>query len=404
MPTYKYRAIDRDGQTVRGVIDAFDELAAIDTVKRTCPVIVEVRRVGKGESLLQKDIGPKQVELKQLAILCSQFSIVLAAGMPVAKAVELMAKQTGDKKLKKLLPLVAADVSEGYSLADSFQNKGADMLPTTFVETIRAGEDSGTLDQSFADLKRYYENQSRVLQSVRSAMMYPIFLLSLAAVVIAIVMGVAMPVFNDMFAGMNIELPGLTKAVLGTASFLQRNILIILVILLALGIALYALAGTPRGKRLRAKNRLSIPVIRDVVKMKAASQFANTMATLLSAGLPLIRCVQICARVLDNLYIGSCLGAIVPLLKEGQELGVSLQSVDGLPPLLVEMSAMGEQTGSLEGTLRAVSEHYNNEVNVATSRALSMLQPIITVLLGIIIGVIVVALYLPMFTLYGGIA
>ncbi len=404
MPKYQYHALARDGTKAEGVVDAYDELAAIDAIKSTFPIVADIREIREKESILAMELGSKRADLKQLAILCSQFAIVLTAGMPIARAVHLMAMQCRDKKLKKLMALVAEDVSNGYSLADSFENKGAERLPGTFIETIRAGEASGTLEQSFANLQEYFEKQAALRAKVRSVIAYPIFLLVLAAAVIAIIMVVAMPVFMEMFDGMDMELPAMTRVVIGIAEFFQSWWWLVLGLILALVIGVKLYSNTETGRLKLAKFRSQIPLIGEIVKMKASSQFASTISTLLTAGLPLMNAVAVAARVLDNYYLGMKLAETVPKLEEGRALYDCMMECGCFPELLVEMTGTGEETGTMEGTLRTVGNYFDQEVNYATARAVGVLQPAILLVMGIVVGFVVIAMYLPMFTMYEGLA
>lgn len=402
MAVFKYKAISRDGAKVHGVVEAYDEFEAVGQIKETCSVVTsvsEVRGLPLGDIEL---LGPKQIGDKPLSLLCSQFAIILKAGMPVVRAVSLIEEQTSDKQLKALLGKVEQDVSAGFGLAQSFENKGTKELPTTFIETVRAGESSGTLETSFKKLHTYYENSAKVKSKVKSALAYPIFLLILAVIVIAIIMIFTMPTFTAMFADLNMELPGLTKAIIAISDFFVSYwwLVIILVLIIVLGVKLYA--DTENGGMLFARLALKLPAIGPMNRMKGASQFSNTLSTLLTAGIPLVHAVTITARVLDNRHLGSRLSLLSPMLEEGRGLGELMRRESFFPEMLCEMTAMGESTGSLEETLTTIGEYYDAETQVASDRALSMLQPAITVFMGIIIGLIVIGLYLPMFSMYLG--
>jgi len=404
VPKYQYHALAQDRTEAVGIVDAYDEFAAVDAIRESFPIVTDIREVREKQSILTLELGSKKIDLKQLSILCSQFAIVLTAGMPIARAVRLMAIQCRDKKLKKLLDQVADDVDNGYSLADSFENKGGEQLPATFIETIRAGESSGTLERSFGNLQGYFEKQAAVRAKVRSALSYPIFLLVLAAAVIAIIMGVAMPVFINTFAELGTEMPGITRMVIGVAEFFQKWwwMLALLVVALLIGVKLYA--NTETGRLKLAKLRSRLPLIGPIVQMKASSQFANTISTLLTAGLPLVNAVAVSSRVLDNYYLGMKLAEAVPKLEEGRGLYECMQECGCFPELLAEMTGTGEETGTLEGTLKTVGEYFDQEVNFATSRAVGVLQPAILIVMGVAIGFVVIAMYVPMFTMYSGLA
>ena len=195
MLTFKYRAISRDGAKVSGVVEAFDEYEAVAKIKENCTVVTKIAQVEQRENLLHREVlPPRRISEKTLAVVSSQFSILLGSGIPVVRAVELIARQTNDKALKKILTQVAGDVASGFGLAQSFESKGRG-LPTTFIETVRSGEESGTLDVAFGRLKTYYDKSSRTKAKVKSAMAYPLFTIVVAVIVVAIIMVVAVPVF-----------------------------------------------------------------------------------------------------------------------------------------------------------------------------------------------------------------
>ncbi len=402
MPNFKYKAISTDGAQVSGVIEAYDEFEAVSMIKQNCRVVTSIKEVdAKKKFGLSMNIGSTMIKEKVLALTCSQFAIVLKAGMPIVRSVELIAGQTTDKLMKELLLEVAQDVATGYGLAQSFENKGIKKLPTTFIETIRAGEESGTLETSFAKLHTYYDASSKVKAEVKSAMMYPIFLLGLSVVVIAIVMLVAMPVFLGIFENLGAELPGPTKVLIALTDFFSAYWLYIFIFLALAIIGIVLWRRTEQGRMWFARTQLKLPILGKVAQMKGASQFANTMTTMLASGLSIVNATSICSRVLDNYHLGTELGKSVGLLEEGKSLGYSIEKCDCFPDLLVEMTAVGEQTGSLENTLDTIGEYYDSETKIASDRALKALQPIITVVLGVFIGFIVIALYLPMFNMYG---
>lgn len=402
MPTFRYKAVSPDGAAVNGVVDAYDRYEALIRVKQECPVVLSVERVASLPNMGVNLFDPQRIQDKQLSLLSSQFAIILRAGIPLVRAVELIGEQTGDKQLKKLLGEVGKDVAAGYGLAASLENKGSRILPATFIETVRAGEESGTLPEAFDRLKVYYEKAAKVRQKVTAAMAYPIFLLILAAIVIAIIMAVAMPTFVGVFESLDMELPGLTKAIIAVSNFFSRWWWFVALVILAaaLGIRLYI--KSEKGALQWAKLLLRMPVLGRVNRMKGASQLANTVSTLLTAGVPLIRAVEIVANVLDNRHLGRELGLLIPYLEEGRGLGEQLRRCKCFPEMLCEMTVMGEDSGSLESTLDTMGEFYDAETENASNRALSMLQPAITVFMGILIGLIVVGLYLPMFTMYLG--
>ncbi|WP_313527985.1 type II secretion system F family protein [Anaerotignum sp.] len=398
MLTYKYKAVSHKGAEVEGFVEAFNEYEAVNKIKETCTVVRSISevKVGKGNFVSGK------INEKALSILCSQLSIIIGAGLPILRAVEMIATQTENKKLKIIMDAVAKDVSSGLSLAKSFRDKGPG-LPVTFIETVRSGEESGTLEHSFNRLHDYYNKSSKMKGKVKNAMVYPTFTMVVAIIVIVIIMVKAVPVFTSSFAEMGTALPLPTRMLIGMSDFFVEY-WFALVGVVALLIAIYKFFDKKENSHLKfEKAKLKIPIFGRLASLKLASQFAATMSTLLGAGLPVVEAVSITGKVMDNDYIGGQVMETVAMLEEGKRLGDSLHNRTELPQLLVEMTAVGEETGSLETTLDTIGKFYDNEIDIASSRMVTLLEPIIICVLAFVVLFILVSVYAPMFSLYGGI-
>lgn len=401
MKNYQYKAISRSGLETSGVISAEDKTDAVIRLGETCSVVNSLRRVYDREDILEK-LRTQKIDEKSLSLVCRQFSIILRAGMPIIKTVTLVAGQTEDKLIKNLLGMVAEDVAAGYSLADSFGLRGP-FLPATFTETIRAGEESGTLDTAFERLSAYYLKQSKIKSKVVSAMTYPLFVLAVAIVVIIIIMVKAVPQFTGTFASMDMELPLPTRMLIGLSDFFGSWLWLLLLIAVATIAGLKIYGRTEKGAAEMGKFRLKLPVIGRIELMNGAGQFANTLSTMLAAGLPAIKALNITGRTMSNRFLGGSVVNAVDSIESGFRIGESLKAQNALPELLVEMTAMGEETGSLEDTLKVVGDYYDNEVDVTATRAVSLLEPIIICVLAAFVVLVLLAVYLPMFSMYGSI-
>ncbi len=403
MDAYKYRAISRDGAKVEGVVEAFDEYAAVAKIKETCSIVTKITKAEPRRKPAGDILGTGRIKEKELAVTCSQFEIILTAGIPIIRAVELIAEQTTSRELKTILKNVAGDISAGFGLAQSFENKGRGKLPLTFIETIRAGEETGTLDTSFKKLHEYYNKSSKIKDKVRSAMVYPVFTCVVAAVVVAIIMIVAVPMFVGTFATMGITLPLPTKILIAVSTFLTKFWPIILAVIAALGIAYKMYGQTEKGRLNIARGKLRFPVLGNIAVTRNAAQFASTLSTLVSAGLPLVNAVGATGRTLDNHYIAVQIMNIVPKIEEGRSLGASIRDCAFIPDLLKEMTGVGEETGSLENTLDVIGAYYDNETEIKSAKALALMEPVIICILAAVVVFILLSVYLPLFSLYGGI-
>ena len=403
MSTYRYTAVSKDGKKVSGVIDGFNELDAAAKIKENYSIVLqltEVKEKGKAARFLSLDIGGNRLDEKAFTLMCSQFAVILKAGIPITRTVELIADKMTNKPLKNILEQVAKDVEAGRSLSVSFAERGKKLFPVTFLETVYAGEEAGSLDTAFDSISKHYAKQSKMKGKVRGAMIYPAFVFVVAIVVVIVLMVKVVPTFTAIFDSYGQELPLPTQILIGTSNFFRKYILVIVGVAAAV-ILLFKLYGNTESGRIRlAKLQRRLPVLGNISVLNSASQFANTMAMMLEAGLPLTRAVAITARVLDNYHVSLEVGKVTARLEEGHTLGKSLRETGCLPDILVDMTAVGEESGELGQTLQMTAEYYDGELEQATADALAKLEPGILVFLAAFAGFIVIAIYLAMFGMY----
>ena len=400
MQTYKYSAISKDGAKVEGVIKAVDEYQAADRIKAQYPVITKISEVkeNKFDSLLNFEFGPKY-DAKALSIMCSQFSIVLNSGVAIDECLKMIAAQTKDKKIKKMLESSAEDVAQGSPIASAFE-KNYPGLPVTFLETIRAGEVSGTLDSSFESLAKFYEQSFTLQNKVKSAMSYPMFVLGVAVVVLIVIMAFVMPTFTSMFDELGGELPAPTQILISMTNFFQKWWLLIIAVLVLLVVGVQVYRHTEEGRLAWDKMMLKLPVLGNLNQLQGATEFSSTMSTLLKAGLTVADALDVTSKVVSNYAISTEVKAMVEKVRTGSELGEIVRRCPYFPQVLKEMTAVGEKTGELEKTLDTISNYYSGEYNYAVTQATAKLEPAMLVVMAGFAGFIVIALYLPMFTMY----
>ena len=403
MAAYKYTAVSKDGKKVTGVIEGFNELDAVAKIKESYSIVLQISEAqekGKAASFLSMDIGGNKLNDKAFTVMCSQFAVILRAGISITRTVELIAEKMTDKPLKRILEQVAKDVEAGRSLSTSFAERGGKMLPVTFLETIRAGEEAGSLDTAFDSVSKHYAKQSKMKGKVRGAMIYPAFVLAIAVVVVIVLMVRVVPTFTAIFEGYDAELPFMTQLLIAISDFFRKYILYIVAIVAALVLGFKLYGNTEDGRINLAKLQLKLPVLGNIGNLNAASQFANTMAMMLQAGLPMTKAVTITSRVLSNYHISQQVGKITAKLEEGQTLGRSLRDAACLPDIMVDMAAVGEESGELAQTLTMTAEYYDTELEQATADALAKLEPTIMVFLAVVAGFIVISIYMAMFSMY----
>jgi type IV pilus assembly protein PilC len=402
VPTYKYEGACAGGETVSGVVEAVSQSDAVAQIRQSCEAVLSLKEVPKAAARSPR-VRSRKISAKSLALTCRQFSIILKAGLPLVQAVDLAAGQCTNKVLEALLRQVSADVSNGWSLSYSFALRGADFLPVTFLETVRAGEESGDLLSSFRRMADYFEQMNKTREHVASALTYPTFVGFVAVIVVSVIMGYAVPSFTRTFESMNIDLPWVTRALIAVSLFFRKYTLLLIVLAVLVFAALRFYGTTERGGPRLAKAQLRIPVIGGIVRMSGASQFAHTLSTLLTAGMPLLQAIEVSGRTMTNRCLSGEVLSTLPGVESGRPLGECMTHAKELPPMLIQMTAVGEATGSMESTLKVLAEYYDNETDVRTRRALSLLEPAIIVVLSVFVVFILLAVYLPMFSMYSAI-
>lgn len=401
MVTFQYTALSKSGEKVTGVLEAYNKFDAVDRIKQSHSVVLKLTEVDPDkQSILTMDFGGNKLNNKAFTVMCSQFAIILKAGIPLSRTVHLIADKTTDKPLKKMLLQVAEDVEAGRSLSASFAERGEKLLPPIFIETIRAGEESGSIDKAFDTMYHHYDKQTKVRGKIKGALAYPAFVFVIAIIVVIVLMVKVVPTFTSIFESYGAELPMMTQLLIGMSNFVRDNILIMLAVVAVAVIAYKIYANTEEGRMNVAKLALKIPVFGNINSLNAASQFANSMTTMLSAGLPLTKAVTITSKVLSNYYISTEIGKIVGRMEEGRALGASLKEANCMPDILVDMTAVGEETGELEETLDTIAGYYDTELDVAVTSAVNKLEPAILVGLAVFAGFIVISIYMAMFEMY----
>lgn len=400
MPTYKYEGAYVNGEKVTGAIEATSQAAAVNLIRQNCDIVLSIKEVPKTTAARDPLSKLHKINAKSLSLTCRQLSIILKAGLPLVQAIDLAAEQSADKNLTLLLRQVSEDIANGWSLSYSFEQRGAKVLPVTFRETIRAGEESGDLLSSFQRMAEYFERMNKTKQSVTQALTYPAFVIFVAVIVIAIIMGYAVPTFTGMFESMDIELPWATRMIIAASNFFQHwgLALLFLILLAVFGLRMYSL--TDKGGMAISRFQLKIPIIGKIVRMSNSSQFSHTMSMLLTAGMPILQAIEVAGKTMTNLCMSTEVLGTLPGVESGRTLGECMNYTKELPNMLTQMTAVGESSGSMEDTLKVLAEYYDNETDVKVKRAISLLEPTIIVVLSIFVVIILLAVYLPLFSMY----
>jgi type IV pilus assembly protein PilC len=349
------------GAVVDGVVEANTRDEAVMQLKDDGYIVSTIEESGS-EHDIDLRIGNKKTKDKTLSVMCNQFAIILEAGLPIVRTLELVAGQTEDKTLKEILTTLANDVAAGYELAASFEKHGSN-LPTTFIESVRAGEQSGNLTMVFERLAVFYRKQSETTGKVKSAMMYPSFIMVVAVIVVGVIMVFAVPTFKTTFDSMGSELPLPTQIMINASDFMVAWWWVFVLAIIVGVVSVQFAKRKSEAFHLRwSQMGTKVPVLGKINTMSSASQYASTMAVMMMAGLSSSQAVAVTARTLTNFYMGYQLASIVPDLEAGRPLAETLSATGAFPQLATEMTGVGEETGELEHTLEVVSDYYDFEV------------------------------------------
>ncbi len=401
MTTYKYKGLSSSGVKVSGVIQAYNEYEAVSQLRDTCSVITKIEEVRESKTSGLKK-GRQKIKDKELAIICSQFSIILTSGLAIDRCVSMVAAQAKNRDMQRMLEKVAEDVAGGYSLAQSFENN-CPTLPATFIETVRAGEQAGTLEICFDRLHTYYDKSAKTRAKIISTLTYPALVLVVAVIVFMIIMIVAVPMFTETFRGLGTELPGVTKGLIAFSDFITGYWWAIIGAVMLFYLARILERRSEKGRMRQAEAKLYHSPLRRIHCMNAASQFASTMATMLTAGLPIVRALEVTSNVVTNYAVGRGIRSVRQGVEQGRSMVDCMSENRCFPKMLTEMTGVGERSGNLEQTLTVVADYFDNEVSITTERLLSLLEPAITIGLAVITVILLLSVYLPLFTMYASV-
>jgi type IV pilus assembly protein PilC len=397
MPTFEWKGTARNGQTQTGVQVADSKDAVIAMMRRQQVVVTAVKEKGK-EIAFPKFGGG--VSPQQIAIFTRQFSVMIDAGLPLVQCLEILGNQQDNKTFKRVLIQIRQDVESGSNLADSMR-KHPRVFNDLYTNMVAAGEAGGILDTILQRLATYIEKAVKLNAQVKSAMIYPVAVISIAVIVVAVILWKVIPVFASLFESLGAELPLPTRVVIALSNFIADFWWLIGIVLVATWIALKKYHGTYKGKRVLDGLLLKVPVLGILLRKIAVARFCRTLATLTSSGVPILDGLQITARTAGNSVVEDAIMATRKSVEEGKTISEPLGDTEVFPPMVVQMIAVGEQTGALDTMLSKIADFYEEEVDVAVAGLMKLLEPILIAFLGVCIGGIVIAMYMPMFSLIG---
>jgi len=395
MPSFVWRGRTRAGGVQEGVLLAETRAAAEATLRRQNIQVTSLREKGREIPFLPK--LPIRIAAKRVAIFTRQFSVMLDAGLPLVQCLEILGEQEENKNFRAIIQQVRTDVEGGASLADSMR-KHPKAFDDLYVNMIAAGEAGGILDVILQRLSTYIEKIVRLKSQVKSALIYPVAVILIAAGVVYIILWKVIPVFTQLFAGLGGELPFLTRVVVGASNFVARYSLFTIPVVGAGIFFLNRYHKTHRGRRVIDGLLLKIPVIGMLLRKIAVARFCRTLSTLTSSGVPILDGLEITAKTSGNAIIEDAIMAVRKAVEEGRTVSEPLAETKVFPPMVVQMINVGEQTGALDQMLSKIADFYEEEVDTAVAGLMKLIEPLMITILGGVIGTIVTAMYLPLYS------
>lgn len=396
MALYRYKAIQPDGQEINEVMTAGTLEEVQEKIRDKGLYLIQVKedveKKSAGESL---SFGGK-VTAKQISIFCKQFGTLLKAGVPVASGLDILYRQTENKKLREALEDVYTEVQKGSQVSTAVKNHPK-IFPSLMVNMIESGETSGNLDNIMERLAIHYEKDAKINARIKGAMIYPIVLSVISVVVVIFLITVILPTFTGMFTGSGVELPLPTRILMGLSDAIKNYWYIFIGAIVLISYLISAYINSPTGRYRFDELKFKLPIVKGSIDKIVTARFTRTLGSLLKSGIPLIEALKLAGSVTGNVVTEERINYIATEVEKGETLGNSLKRTPTFGPMVVSMIQIGEESGSLDQMLDKSADFYEQELEDAIDRLLKLMEPLLIVFMAVIIGFIVIAMALPMF-------
>src|SRR5215475_516345 len=401
MPVFKFSGQDASGTKVQGERVAENKQVLAAQLRKERIVASAIKEKGKEFNLPK--LGSGKVAVKDIAIFFRQFSVMIDAGLPLVQCLEILAGNQENVAFQKTLNGVRQSVESGSTLANAMRQhpKVFDDLTNNMIE---AGEAGGILDTILQRLATYLEKIVKLRSAIKSALIYPVSVITIASLILGALLKFVVPIFANMFSSMNVTLPLPTQIVIGLSHFVGRFWWVFLVAAIALFVAIRQIRKDPRGRYTLDKFLLNTPVLGPVLRKIAVARFTRTLGTLITSGVPILEGLAITARTSGNAVLEEALMKVRKSVEEGRTIVDPLRESGVFPNMVTQMIGVGEATGAMDAMLQKIADFDEDEVDTATKNLLTLLEPLLIGFLGVVVGGIVISLYLPLFSMIAKLA
>lgn len=402
MATFKYSARDANGRVVAGAIDADTEVMVIGKLQEMGFFVTSLEKAAQRADLGAGLRRLRKVGMRELTVFARQFATMVNAGLSMVRTLSILEQQTESHKLRGIVGEVRKDVEEGMTLSDAL-GKHPETFNTLTVNMVRAGEIGGVLDDVLNRLAVFFEKDLSLRQKVRAALTYPAAIFIFAIGVIFFLVFFILPQFIGFFEGMDLVLPLPTRILIWFTKTLTGFWYVFLGFLLLglYGMRMYT--STPAGRMNFDRFKLRVPVFGSLVRKVIISRFTRTLGTLITSGVPIMQALEVVARAVENKVVSQAIENVRSSIREGESIALPLQASGLFPPMVVQMTSVGEETGTLDNMLQKIADFYDAEVETTLTQLTSILEPLLIMFLGFVVGFIVLSFYMPLYQLITGI-
>lgn len=402
MPVYEYVAKDQTGKTVKSTLSAEGRQSALEQLRGRNLIVISLNEQASKESQEKKSphapSGRTSVKVEEVVMFSRQLATMVDAGVPILVILSILSQQGGNKKFAEVLNSIRNDIEVGVSLSNAFAKYPA-IFPPLYVSMVKAGETSGMLYEVLDRLAIYLEKSSGLQKKIKSSLMYPAVVTTMALIITAVLLLKVVPIFKNIFSSFNAALPTPTVILMAISDGFRKYFFIVMLLLGIAGYLLGRYIKTDKGHLNFDRFILRLPVFGMLFTKVAISKFTRTLSTLVKSGVPILSCLETVAKTCGNKVFELAIDQVRSSVREGESIAVPLEKTKVFPIMVVRMIAVGEQTGQLEKMLGKIADFYDEEVDATVSGLTSLIEPLIIVFLGLVIGTIAICMFMPIFKL-----
>ncbi len=401
MPNFKYEVVDAQGRMTKGIIEAASVADATKMLRADGKFVSSLAQ-DTGASILNKSIGSPKLKVKDLLMICRQLSSLLGAGITIIRALDMLYQQMTSRKAKDVIGSIYEGIQAGKTLSEAFRDQKK-ALPDIMISMIAAGEESGRLDEVMSRLATHFEKEAKLKNKVAAAMIYPAIL---AFVTFAITIGLmvfVVPQFAKTLEQMDTKLPAITQVVMGMSNTLVNYWYIFVALIVALVLFFRSFKKSEKGGLMWDRFKLKVPVLGKSVKATASARFTRTMSTLLRSGINVLESMEITSRTLGNRFLEKKLYESRNDIRKGSSISRSIRGISEFPPMIYAMTAIGEESGTLDAILDKAADYFEEEADAATTKLTAAMEPVMIIIMAVVVFLVVGACGAPILSMTAGI-